>query len=94
MNEARARELLGYGGPLGDKPGVSAAFSKAVKAAHPDAGGTGGDIGALKEAREYLLSCNIATKKPCPICKGVGIVATQAFAGMQCQSCKGTGIKP
>lgn len=93
MTEAEARKLLAYGGPLGDKAAVSTAFAKAVKSAHPDTGGAGGDMGALKAAREYLLSNNIATKTPCPMCGGVGIVASQAF-GRQCNNCKGTGLKP
>jgi len=93
VKEQVARELLSYTGPLGDKDAIQAAFAAAVKAAHPDTGGTGGDMAAIKGARKYLLSCNVAEKEPCPMCKGSGRVATQPF-GMQCQNCKGTGIKP
>jgi hypothetical protein len=76
-----------------DPGAVRHAFAEAVKAAHPDAGGTGGDIQVLKEARDYLLCvADPAThqKPACVFCGGRGNISF-GFTTTVCTRCRGTG---
>lgn len=74
---------------------VKAAFTHKAKQMHADAGGSGGDIAALKAARDLLLSeINQTTQKSenetCPMCGGRGSVSL-SFGAEPCGSCGGSG---
>ena len=86
----RARELLGL--PRNPAPdAVRAAFAAAVKAAHPDVGGAGGDFAALTEARDALI--NMAQDEVyCGQCNGKGVVRGR-FGAVTCKGCDGEGTK-
>lgn len=85
MNLSDARQLLGLvnGYTVDD---VRFAFSRAVKAAHPDAGGTGGDMTKLRDARDLLLGA----KKTCVPCKGRGRILGR-MGSVMCSRCNGDG---
>lgn len=93
---ARASQLLGL--PSGAEPAeIRAAFATKVKAAHPDSGGTGGDIQQLKQARNILLEAHrlpkehVAAMHPCQMCSGRGMVS-EGFGYQVCTTCNGTGV--
>jgi len=91
---AEARRLLGVSEGATPEE-IRAAFTRAVKDAHPDAGGQGGDIQQLKWARNLLLERrlpneNTAAIHPCPMCNGRGSVAL-GFGYERCTTCNGTG---
>lgn len=70
MTREEAEKLLGV--PPGSRvDAVRAAYADAVKAAHPDHGGTG-NLGPLKTARDVLLE---TATTDCPRCHGSGWVA-------------------
>lgn len=79
MNREQAAAILGCS-PRSPAPVVKAAFSEAVKAAHPDGGmlpsggarEAGFAIARLKEARDFMLA---DAPTACPRCYGSGWVA-------------------
>ena len=86
--EADARRLLGLFNGY-DEDDVRRAFVAAVTAAHPDAGGQGGDLDMLSQARDTLLllyGVNIA----CPQCLGRGSIRGR-FGNVPCGRCEGAG---
>ncbi len=97
-NAKAARALLGVSATA-TPDDIKAAFRTAVRAAHPDNGGTGADMDALTRAKELLLTT--MTESPgqnsaanaesaCKLCNGVGTVST-GFGSLPCQACRGTG---
>lgn len=91
MNANRAAKLLNLPDGLVTADGVQAAFSAAVKAAHPDNGGTGGDIDELKQARNELLRHTAAGRDfACRQCSGKGTVPAR-LGVRPCGACRGTG---
>lgn len=91
---ATAAQLLGVAEDASAED-IKHAFTAKVKEAHPDAGGKGGDIAALKAARDLLLTTEfkkdtLKEELTCPLCKGTGMVSS-GFGAMQCQSCGGSG---
>lgn len=93
MNISEANRLLG--GPHGSEEQIRAAFTKAVRGAHPDTAegydGTGVEIAQLQAARDTLLAgLNQGQEIPCKMCGGSGRVGT-GF-GSTCTACRGEGI--
>lgn len=77
-------EILGI--PADAAPdAIRAAYSAKVKADHPDHGGAGHGILALKEARDQMLG---RAPKPvdatCKVCRGTGWVKTGGFRPERC----------
>lgn len=85
LDEARA--LLGLQ-PGADETAVRSAYARAVKADHPDLGGTGALIARLKVARDTLLLHRDIPA--CKMCKGSGRVQSR-FGVQVCIACKGSG---
>lgn len=54
MSEAEARQILGVG-PGATKPEIQAAYTRLMRAVHPDKGGTAGLAAQLNAARDRLL---------------------------------------
>lgn len=75
-------EILGVS-PDADETAIRAAYAAKLKAAHPDHGGSGQDITALKDARDTLLA---RPKKAttCRVCGGSGWVKTGGFKPERC----------
>lgn len=69
---------------------VRQAFVAACNAAHPDAGGKGGDMAAILEARDILMG-NAKTDIPCKTCQGSGYVRGRGVA-VRCGKCNGSGV--
>lgn len=66
---------------------ITAAFRRAVMADHPDHGGAGMQIDALRRARDVLMRQVAAPAVlPCPQCAGSGTVGWR-----RCAACDGTG---
>lgn len=93
MNRQAAIKLLDLG-QVFDPNDVRVAFADAVLEDHPDHGGTGTKISALKQARDVLLSSaendTLTTDFPCITCKGSGYVKAK-MAKRVCEACDGTG---
>jgi DnaJ-class molecular chaperone len=92
MRRQDAIKLLDLGQTF-DPNDVREAFSDAVKADHPDHGGTGTNIARLKAARDILLldeSDPLTSDFPCITCKGSGYVKAK-MAKRPCEACDGTG---
>lgn len=94
MTRDGACDLLGLptespDGPLWSVTAVRAAWANAVRAVHPDHGGTGDaeSLGMLTMARDILLQTE---PQACKQCAGVGKVRMR-FGMVQCSGCKGTG---
>lgn len=92
--EAAAAHALGLTLPATTEQ-VRAAYVHAVKAAHPDSGGRGGDMALLKSARDVLLAAlnhvvENTRRVACPMCLGRGIVYN-GFSGGKCAMCAGKG---
>jgi len=97
---AKAAELLGN--PEATPEAVKAAYRRKVMANHPDHGGDGAQLQALKAARDLLLAApaespaplnqkrNDETGTTCSMCNGRGRVGT-GF-GATCSVCNGEGI--
>lgn len=79
--------------PLWDanEDAVRGAYARAVKADHPDHGGSGHLLAQLKQARDALL--NPQDISPCVLCRGVGKVKGR-FGAQVCTACDGTGDQP
>lgn len=54
MSEAEARQILGVG-PGATNPEIQAAYTRLMRAVHPDKGGTAGLAAQLNAARDRLL---------------------------------------
>lgn len=96
---AAARALLGISGAY-TAAEIKTAFRNKAKIGHVDAGGSGGDMAALVEARDLLLTTVVESpsetttgkeEKTCQLCSGTGMVAS-GFGATECASCRGTGI--
>ena len=72
---------------------VGAAFRETVRTAHPDSGGKGADMAALKEARDVLLTeaDKEAEIGECPRCEGTGLMKTRSGRRISCSTCGGSG---
>lgn len=93
----KARHLLRVA-PDATPDEIRTAFTHKVKESHPDAGGSGGDIQQLKQARNLLLEAtkqrlpseNNAAMQPCQMCSGSGR-GVVGFRNQRCTTCNGTG---
>jgi len=75
-------ELLGIP-PDATEEAVRAAYADKVKADHPDHGGAGIGLAALKKARDDMLS-RPTRKAPCRVCNETGWVRTGGFKPERC----------
>lgn len=77
-------ELLGIT-PDADAETIMAAYRAKVLADHPDQGGTGGGIAALKLARDQMLGREPRpSDNSCKVCGGKGWVRTRGFRPERC----------
>jgi RecJ-like exonuclease len=83
-----ARRVLGLVNGY-DTSALRAAFVDAIKADHPDNGGTGLNIGKITEAKD-VLELDLLGKLPCPQCKGRGSIPSRLGAS-ECSRCGGEG---
>lgn len=83
----RAEELLGLSRPY-TADDVAAAFKARVHEAHPDTGGSGADVAALRTARDLAMTYAGVLKSECEACKGTGWVRSVGFAAKKCRQCK------
>lgn len=95
MTPLEAAELLGLNLTMmtpGWGSDIRDSYAAAVIADHPDHGGTGKQLRALKLARDVLLAHFEGGKPPatdCPVCKGKGKVMTGGFGSSPCpKGCK------
>lgn len=92
MTLDEALRALGVTSPFTDAD-VRAAFSRALRLAHPDIGGGAADaatnIARAQRARTLLMSI-VAGDAPCRTCKGAGSVRG-SFAMRVCTDCNGSG---
>lgn len=88
-----ALQTLGLTDPV-TREEIGAAWKRAVRAAHPDAGGAG-DVAELGRARDKLLSdadiydralANCGKNTSCKMCGGQGTVRGR-FGAIPCTSC-------
>ena len=85
-----AAKLLGlFNGSIINPDAIRAAFVTAVHTTHPDAGGRGGDLDAITQARDILLQ-NIGAETPCPQCAGRGSIKAR-LGSVPCGRCEGEG---
>lgn len=79
-------------GPWGEMD-VRNAFRVSVYDQHPDNGGKGADMAALKEARDVLLAeaAKEAEIGECPRCEGAGLMKTRSGRRISCSTCGGSG---
>lgn len=88
MKPAEAARLLGLSLPTTEEA-VLEAYRLRVKADHPDTGGTGTQITALKQARDILVDQTRGVKPACPVCSGAGVVRSRGFKPVACpKGCK------
>ncbi len=94
MTPDHACEVLGLdliGNYLPSPAEIDESYKRALKAAHPDTGGSWPfSIDDIKEARRCLLSSDRPVNKACPMCGGSGRVAF-GFGSRECGTCHGTG---
>lgn len=76
-----------------DEATVRFCYGNAIRADHPDHGGTGTRLTLIREARDVMLQQD-DTKKvdvpPCTMCRGTGSVRGR-FGVRPCVACDGTG---
>lgn len=80
---------------------VRQAFRTKARTMHTDTGGAGGDLDALKEARDVMLRRGVnqneemQVKGGCVYCRGRGRVpSTTSWGSDLCIACNGTGNAP
>jgi hypothetical protein len=91
MNNADARRVLGLPaeGELTLEQ-IKLAAARALMVGHPDHGGDGRAISAIKDARDFLVHKAGFRKIACRTCRGRGSVrATLGY--LTCSVCNGTG---
>jgi hypothetical protein len=66
------------------------AFRRKVKEDHPDAGGNGGDMALLTEAKDLLVAA-LCGKNTCVQCSGRGTIKAR-LGSVECGKCHGEGI--
>ena len=94
MLTATAFALFGLDHAEASPEDVRAAFRRLAPAAHPDLGGSAGDMKVLVEARAEALS--YLAGLPCPVCAGVGRTLHAdgwRSVNLPCAKCEGTGKK-
>lgn len=70
--------------PDADETAIRAAYAEKVRADHPDHGGTGQNLKALKQARDAMLGRAPKPQTTCKICGGKGWVRTGGFKPERC----------
>lgn len=94
MNLKKAGKLLGVTATAPTVSQVRAAYVKALYETHPDAGGSGADFQAIKEARDVLMrhAEMLDALAECPACGGSGRVKGARGVKIACFTCNGTGV--
>ena len=87
MGPRKAARLLGIA-RLSKPKVIHRAFKEKAKSRHPDAGGDGGDLAELREARTVLLEYvkRRGTVVACESCDGTG-----KRGQFKCMACNGNG---
>lgn len=86
MTERQARDILKLAEPF-TVTEVRAAFVARCNEAHPDTGGTGGDLAEVLQARDLLMG-KAKADITCNACRSRGYVRTR-FGAVPCTVCKG-----
>ena len=86
MTPLEARAVLGIEGAYTSE-GIQARAREMMRLAHPDNGGDGKGISAVKEARGVLLA-SLSGENTCKQCNGRGYIKAR-LGSVECAACSG-----